>query len=960
MIRRLLLRPALFALVFALLAFTFDAATGEGAAAGRDDDEVTQGSLRALDSSGRPAGECPLKHTAVRAEVSGFISRVTVTQEFENPFEDKIEAVYVFPLPQAAAVDDMTMLVGGRMIKARIMRRDEAQAAYQEARSRGNVASLLEQERPNIFTQSVANILPGQSVRVVISYVETLKYEAGAYEWSFPMVVGKRYMPSGAGGGSRPTAVQPQESDSAEQPTDAAAGQPEQEDSGTQQQEAGGAQDSDARTTGAARVNPPHMPKGMRAGHDISIEVSVDAGVPLEAVTSRTHEIEVERSGAGGALVRLKGGATIPNKDFHIKYDVAGGRIEDAVLAHASERGRFFTLILQPPDRIAPAQVVPKELVFVLDTSGSMEGLPIEKAKETMRLALEGLYPQDTFNLITFAGDTHVLFDKPVPATPANLAKARRFLETRNGVGGTEMMKAIRAALDPSDAQGHLRIVCFMTDGYVGNDFEIISEVQKHPNARVFSFGVGSSVNRFLLDKMAEHGLGAVDYVSLDEDGGRAARRFHERVRNPLLTDIYVDWGSLHVADVYPRRVPDLFGAAPLILSGRYTAGGRGVVRLRGRMAGQAFEREIAVELPESQPGNEVLATLWARRRVEDLLSEDYEGTQRGETREDLRETITSLGLEYRLMTQFTSFVAVEEMTFTDGGKPRRVEVPVEVPEGVSPQDAFGVEGGDTGPLGNFGLIGFAAGRRAPSARALSVATGGGVGYILPYPPSPTPVPGAATVVSGGVLNGKVVSKPQPVYPPIAKAARAQGTVTVQIVVDEAGRVVSARAVGGHPLLQQAAVAAAQQARFAPTLMSGQPVKVSGVITYNFALAGGAPKVSSTLGGATTAQADAEEQWRQRLRSKMHPLVAAFVQRLRDKNETAGTEEATFIRDGKAELRLRLSEKSPAVLARLKQLGFELVLDPQSSRFVIGRLPVEKLAALLEDEAVLYISPQQQ
>ena len=229
------------------------------------------------------------------------------------------------------------------------------------------------------------------------------------------------------------------------------------------------------------------------------------------------------------------------------------------------------------------ADVTPKELVFVLDTSGSMHGFPIDKAKETMNLALDSLYPGDTFNLITFSGDEHVLFPAPVPATKANLAAARKFLETREGSGGTEMMKAIKAALDPSDAQDHLRIVCFMTDGYVGNDMQIIDEIQKHPNARIFAFGIGNSVNRFLLDNMARHGHGEVEYVGLNSDGSAAARRFHERVRNPLLTDISIDWNGLPVADVYPQRVPDLFGAKPVVLTGRFTAAGRGTIRLKGK-----------------------------------------------------------------------------------------------------------------------------------------------------------------------------------------------------------------------------------------------------------------------------------------------------------------------------------------------------------------------------------------
>src|SRR5262249_9746953 len=323
-------------------------------------------------------------------------------------------------------------------------------------------------------------------------------------------------------------------------------------------------------------------------------------------------------------------------------------------------------------------------------TSGSMMGFPIEKAKETMKLALDGLYPQDTFNLITFSGDTHILFPQPVPATKTNIEKAQAFLASRSGSGGTEMMTAIRAALDPSDAQDHIRIVCFMTDGYVGNDMEIIAEVQRHPNARVFAFGIGGSVNRFLLDKMAEHGRGEVEYVSLQDDGSAAARRFHERVRNPLLTDIEIDWAGLPVADVYPKRLPDLFSVKPLILSGRYTAAARGAIRLRGKLAGQNFVKEIPVELPESQPEHDTLATLWARARIDDLMSQDYAGMQNRSAKPEVQEAITQLGLEYRLMTQFTSFVAVEEMTVTDGGQPRRIDVPVEMPEGVSREGVFG------------------------------------------------------------------------------------------------------------------------------------------------------------------------------------------------------------------------------------------------------------------------------
>src|SRR5262245_25285373 len=627
--------------------------------------KVTQSALQAIGRDGQPRAECPLKHTDVKAEVSGSLARVTVTQEFHNPFQEKIEAVYVFPLPQSAAVDDMTMIVGDRTIKGKIKRREEARAIYEAAREAGQAASLLDQERPNIFTQSVANIAPVAVVKIMISYVEFLKYEDGTYEFVFPMVVGPRYIPG------RPIGKQ-----------------------------GGGWAPDTSKVLDASRITPQVAPQDARAGHDISIAVKLDTGVPIDELKSTLHEADITRPDNHRAVVRLKDRATIPNKDFVLKFDVAGKKISDAVMTHRGAHGGFFTLMLQPPERVTAADVTPKELVFVLDTSGSMEGFPIEKAKETMKLALDNLYPDDTFNLITFSGDTHILFPQPVPATQENLHRAQVFLASRQGSGGTEMMKAIRAALDPSDTQDHVRIVCFMTDGYVGDDMEIISEVQKHPNARVFSFGIGSSVNRFLLDKMAEQGRGEVEYVSLQDDGSAAARRFHERVRNPLLTDIEIDWAGLPVADVYPKRLPDLFSVKPLILTGRYTGAARGMIRLRGNLAGQNFLKEIPIELPESQNEHDVLATLWARTRIDDLMSQDYSGMQSGNTKPDVQEAITQLGLEYRLMTQFTSFVAVEEMTVTEGGQPRRIDVPVEMPEGVSREGVFGADGQESVDIG--------------------------------------------------------------------------------------------------------------------------------------------------------------------------------------------------------------------------------------------------------------------
>ena len=787
------------------------------------------GSLTWVDAEGKAKLPCPLRHTNVKAEITGFISRVVVTQQFENPFNERIEAVYTFPLPQNAAVDDMTLNVGGRMVRGKILPREEAQAVYEGAKSRGMAAGLLDQERPNIFTQSVANIPPGTVVTITISYVENLRYEDGSYEFVFPMVVGPRYIP-----GSVPD---------------------------------------------PSRLAPSMAAPGERSGHDISLDVTLDAGLIVENLEAKTHPVDIDRPSPTRAHLRLKGGPTVPNKDFILRYDVAGKTIQDAVLAHRSDKGGFFTLILQPPDRVEREDVTPKELVFVLDTSGSMSGFPIEKAKETMRLALDNLYPDDTFNLITFSGDTRILFEQPVRATKRNLRHAQEFLAATAGGGGTEMMGAIKAALEPSDRQSHMRIVCFMTDGFVGNDMAIIDEIQKHKNARVFAFGIGTSVNRFLLDNMASAGRGEVEYVGLRDDGSAAAQRFHQRIRNPLLTDISIDWNGLPVSDVYPKRIPDLFGAKPIILTGRYTGSGDGTIKLKGNMGGSEFTREIPVSLPETMALHDVLPTLWARARIDDLMSEDYLGAQLGRMRLDLRNTVTQLAMEFRLMTQFTSFVAVEEMTVTDGGTVRRIDVPVDVPEGLDRNFAVGgtVNVGFIGPTGLFTVY---------NGQQMRMGN-----YTFSAPPTPSP---QTTTKSGGNVKASGVGG--------GSGAGAGGNT------------------GGAKVP-------------APSNLSSFSLQTDQSVSAK----------------------SPEEQKFDRLRTKLQPSVLLIVLRIMRKEPP---QYVSFVRDGKAEVQVWLTDKSELAKAKLKQLGFETVLDHASSNVMIGRIPIDKLELLPELEFVRYVSPQ--
>ncbi|MEO5858757.1 MAG: TonB family protein, partial [Pyrinomonadaceae bacterium] len=720
------------------------------------------------------------------------------------------------------------------------------------------------------------------------------------------------------------------------------------------------------------------------------------------------------------AKVNLKGETTIPNKDFVLRYDVTGKRIEDALIAHRSAKGGFFTLVLQPPDKVASEDRTPKEIVFVLDTSGSMGGFPIEKAKEAMKLSLDGLYPEDTFNLITFAGDTEVLFETPVPATQANLELAQDFLSSRNGGGGTEMMKAIKTAFAPSGSKEHLRIVCFMTDGYVGNEDEIVAEIQRNTQARVFSFGIGDSVNRALLDKMAEAGKGEVEYVMLTDDGSKAAKRFYERVRSPLLTDLSIEWNGMPVADVYPSKLSDLFSAKPVIVKGRYTKGARGTIKLKGTLAGAPYERSIDVTLPEAEPLNDSLASLWARQRIDELSSDALNAKQP----KVIEKQITDLGLEFGLMTRFTSFVAVEERIVNQNGTQVKMEVPVEAPSGVDMTKAggFQVDGAESvvtvssGGGGGGQLMAMSAtvsvrekGRSVKPKRS----GGSGVGYgsgsgsgsgrgsgspaLAPPPPANNgQVFSSATsqtvnvtggesevikveeetpfrrlevltslqrppAISYGVVNGKALSLPVPEYPAAGKAVGATGTVSVYVQIDREGKVSLAQAISGHPLLRASAVAAAQIARFTPTVVSGNAVITEAVLNYDFVdplkeattnAAAGNLAIRS-LKSKPPTEADLREV---KQKTRLHTWLYAAVQRI-EKKTSPTPYESTFVHDGRASVALVFSTAvTPTLLNQLKALGFEV--GKSSGSAVIGTIAVEKLRDLADIYEIKYVMPR--
>jgi Ca-activated chloride channel family protein len=678
------------ALVLAAVGFGLIPGTLSTPPATAASDLSAPGSLDIIVAPGERLRSCPLEHTDVEGWITGDVALVRVTQRFASPYDEPVEAVYVFPLPANSAVNDMVMRIGDRTVRGVIKERAEAKHIYEEAKRAGKTTSLLEQERPNIFTQSVANIMPGDPVEITIWYVQDLHYDRGRYEFVFPMVVGPRYIPG------RP------------------AGEPSTG--------GGWSPDTDA-VPDASRITPPVLKPDERTGHDISLTVHLDAGVPAHDVDCTSHDF-VEESYDGRPLdISLAAHDTIPNKDFILSWRVAGERPEVGLLTHRDERSGYFTLILQPKADFDPGEITPKEMLFCLDTSGSMRGLPIEKSKEVVQRCLQEMGPDDTFQVVRFAGDSATFAEEPVRATRANIARAADFIERMEGRGGTEMLAGIEACLAFPQDPKRVRIVAFLTDGYIGNESQILARIQdKLGDARIFSFGVGSSVNRYLLKKMAELGRGVAEFVRYDEDPDEAVHAFVDRISRPYLTDIDIDWGGLDAQEVYPPYWPDLFADQPVILHGRYEQPGEGTITIRGSTVRELWETRLSAQFPARGEENEALAVLWARACIEDLMDEMHSGEE-----PEAKAEIIDLALAYRLMSPYTSFVAVEERVVNRDGRQVTVQVPVPIPEGVDYEGVFGRQGDEIGRMVQYGYKG--GGARGGAAGGAG-GMGGGGGFL--------------------------------------------------------------------------------------------------------------------------------------------------------------------------------------------------------------------------------------
>jgi len=601
----------------------------------------------------------PLKHTGVSADINGYIVSVNVKQQFHNPYNSNIEAVYVFPLPENAAVNDFVMTIGARSIRGIIREREQAERIYNQAKSQGYTASLMTQERPNIFTQRVANIEPGRSIDIDITYFNTLAYSDGWFSFVFPMVVGPRFNPPGS---TDPVAALPRE----------VAGNPQ--------------------TTSVNYLRPAE-----RNGHDISINVDIDAGVEIEELASNTHHIDVQRPAGYSrdrATVSLKAFDTIPNRDFVLRYRVASDEIKSGIITHRDDRGSFFSMLIVPPRKLENLQRSPLELVFVIDCSGSMNGRPIDQAREAIRSGLSWLREDDTFQIIEFSNTAGALGSYPVAATHQNRQRAEQYLNSLQSSGGTMMINGIRAALEPPCDPSRPRYVVFLTDGFIGNESEILSALQARLGpSRIFGFGVGASPNRFLMDRMSKLGRGAVAYLNVNDNPREVMQLFFDRIAHPALTDILIDWAGANVSEVFPSggrgdayAYPDLFVGRPVLLTGRLNGTWQGAVRVNGRAGG----REMRINVPTRSDNSRQIAALpaiWARQKISELSDRVYWQPGHDPTFE-IRDT----ALSYNLLSSFTSFVAVDSLTRTTSPHGTTVNVPVPVPHGVRYDTTVGNE----------------------------------------------------------------------------------------------------------------------------------------------------------------------------------------------------------------------------------------------------------------------------
>ncbi len=573
----------------------------------------------------------PLESTSVTVAVSGVIADVRVRQKYKNDGSRPINAKYVFPASTRAAVYGMTMTIGEHVIEAKIKEREAARREFKAAQQSGKTASLLEQDRPNVFTMGVANVMPGDEIDVELRYTELLVPTEGVYEFVYPTVVGPRY--------------------------------------------AGHAEQSDRWAKN------PYTEEGGAPTYAFELRATLSTGMPLKELTSPSHALTTHYSSESVAQLDLDPAERLGgNRDFIVRYRLADDAIASGLMLHKGLRENFFLLTVQPPKRVAVSAIPPREYVFIIDVSGSMEGFPLDTAKTLLRDLVAHLRPTDTFNVILFSGTAHLMAPRSVPATEEHMRQALNVIAQQRGGGGTELLPALELAMSMPHGEVASRSFVVLTDGYIVAEKRAFEYVRsKLGEANVFSFGIGSGVNRYLVEGIAKAGMGEPFVVTGPAEAPAEAARFRKYIDTPVLTNIGVHFDGFEVYDVQPSAVPDVLAERPILVHGKWKGSPQGRIVVTGQTGQGRYLQEFEVAAVTPQKAHTALPYLWARARLSDLADFNFDGYG-----DNNKQEIIDLGLHYNLLTKFTSFIAVHDVIRNVGGAGENVVQPLPLPEGVS------------------------------------------------------------------------------------------------------------------------------------------------------------------------------------------------------------------------------------------------------------------------------------
>ena len=590
-----------------------------------------------IDSEDPTVDQLPLKNTEATVNIAGIIADVTITQTYKNEGTNPIEAIYVFPSSTRAAVYNMEMKVGERVIVAKIQEKEKARKEYQKAKAAGKRTSLLEQNRPNVFTMNVANILPGDVIEVKLQYTETMIPEDGMYSFVYPTVVGPRY--------SNVT--------------------------------------ESVASTEDNFLASPYTKENELPNYNWDIKVNIDAGLPIQNILSHSHDINVDYANINTAKISLNptennGG----NRDFILDYQLAGKEIASGLLLYEGPEENYFLLTVQPPKRVLEDQIPPREYIFVVDVSGSMRGFPLDVSKKLLRDLVTNLRPTDKFNVLFFAGSAFVLAEESLHATEANINEALNLVSKQRGGGGTQLLPALKRAMSLPRCEEELsRSIIIATDGYVSVEKEAFDLIRNNlDQSNVFSFGIGSSINRFLIEGMANAGMGEPLIITSMAEAPAKAEKFRQYINTPVLSQVKANFGDFDVYDVEPLSLPDVLAERPITIYGKYKGEAKGKIKISGYSGTEKHKMVFNVKDASNNPKNVALRYLWARERIR--LLDDYSKIRNGG---DQKQTITALGLKYNLMTAYTSFIAIDNIIpDVKNGELQTVKQPLPMPAGVA------------------------------------------------------------------------------------------------------------------------------------------------------------------------------------------------------------------------------------------------------------------------------------